>query len=165
MLRVESIEWRSTPKPIEEMTATELFDSDVGIDITLTAPMFWWYAQDEMWCDFVYHAMTSTEELRFSFDSWYGEEKVCDYLSNLINQAAVEKNERSLLEILPMGTMVTSTISTTYRSLVYECEDYAINLSTREAFPIERERNDYFETLMDIKGVRENMEVKPNEQD
>lgn len=170
MVNIKNIIWVGD---IAKMSPEDLFDDDTALTLVIEGPLYWWFSIDELFEEEVDELISKDTELKFCFDTWDSDEKICDFIRNAVNQALVENNSsvgdrKKVLQVLPMGTMLTSTVHASYRAIVYEVMDYLSGMYEDNSLPVSREWKDYFETLMDIKGVRElaeNMYKEENEED
>lgn len=156
MLRITKIDWFDIEA--EHKSPIEIYEEDEFISLTITAPLYWWIDTDFFSENSVFNIRDYTD-LKFCFDEWTGEKKITDIIGNAVTQAQVENyfehgSVRKLFQILPLGIMITASVTTTYVTLVRDCEEYLRGKGYTYTFA-EREWKDFYETLLDIKGIRE----------
>lgn len=156
MLRILNMNGRY--KPLPDDTGDTLFKRNADINFIIEAPMYWWLDCEFERFDFIF----PKKDFRFCLDEWKISEP---YIQSM--QLMVEKNKisspRKLMQILPLSTIITGRVVLSYQKIVEICENYQCGeysyQDLRNQWPTEREWKDFCETLLDIKGVRDLVEV------
>lgn len=134
-------------------TGLDYFKQNPTVILRIIAPLYWWVDID--WTK--YYLNMPLSDFEFCLDGCDQELKTAmQDLSR--NMADANRNERRIMQILPLSVMVTATIELKYQEIIEVCENYVNGEYTYirgYGFPNEREWKDFCETLLDIKGVRD----------
>ena len=156
MLKILTVE--SKFKPTAETTGRIMFRDNPEFNFTVEAPMYWWLDCEFERFNFIF---PKHKDLRFCFDSWKEDARFLRELKFILDKA--DFTDRQLMQILPLSTIMTARIVLTYQQIVeicenYQCGEYAYQ-ELRNQWPTEREWADFCETLLDLRGVRDVVEV------
>lgn len=131
-------------------TGDALFKRDPDFVFRVEAPMYWWLD-----CEFErFYLDFSKDNLRFCLDAW--DKTKYDFTFN------VGLSDRQLMQILPLSTIIEANITLSYKRIIKICEDYQCGeycYPSINRWPTEREWKDFCETLLDLRGVRDIVEV------
>lgn len=141
-------------------TGKELFKHNPRLELVIEAPMYWWLD-----CEFEHYNFIFPKKengLDFCLDEW---ENPSDEISFIRIRLAQNKNlsDRQLMQILPLGTIISGRIILDYHKIVEICENYRYGeykyQGLKNQWATEREWTDFCETLLDIKGIRDLVEA------
>lgn len=130
----------------------ELFKQNPVVLFKIKAPIYWWVDID--WIKYYFDMPLS--DFEFSQDGW--DENLSIIRIERLATQNPNLSPRELMQILPLGTIMTGTIELSYQEIIEVCENYVAGEYTYVkgyGFPDEREWKDFCETLLDIKGVRD----------
>lgn len=152
MLRVLEMK-RMTP--IKGERGEELFKENPTFQFRIEAPMYWWIDID--WPKYYFNM--PLYDMKVCTDTWTNTGIVPE-LNNMLRILAHENSgkERKIMQLLPLSTLVNAVLELNYQQVVEVCENYVAGeyvYHRHYSFPNEREWNDFCETLLDIKGVRD----------
>jgi len=136
---------------------TVLLQANPKMQLAIKAPIYWWVDTD--WTKYFFNM--PLDNIEFCLDAHDESGPSALDLKFLWNSAKLEP--RQLMQILPLSTYVTAAIVLSYQEIVDVCTNY-INgeyvYTSPYSFPNTKEWNDFCETLLDIKGVRDLVEEK-----
>lgn len=148
MLRFEKIECVF----FDGNNGLELFKQNPTVIFRIKAPIYWWVDTD--WIKYYFNMPLS--DFEFSQDEW--DENLSIIRIGRLATQNPNLSPRELMQIIPLGTIMTGTIELSYQEIIEVCENYVAGEYTYikgYGFPDEREWKDFCETLLDIKGVRD----------
>lgn len=149
MLQVLSMRWSKIPT--DNDTSDTLFKVNPSITFTIKAPMYWWIDID--WVKYRFNMPLYDYE--FCLDGCTKNINIQRALQEMLSNC---KSDRQIMQLLPLSTVVTAKIELPYQDVIEVCENYVAGeyrYTSGFSFPNEREWNDFCETLLDIKGVRD----------
>ena len=126
MLKVEKVTWH-IPPAIDD-TGESLFKRNPQILFKVSAPIFWWKDTSFKFSDGSLLEYKNFSD--FIFDEWEPSKKLIQELTLSVQQEQNKislvdldlKQFRRLLEIMPMGTMVSGSILLTYQEIIQYVE-------------------------------------------
>lgn len=157
ILCIEHLEHLKSIFPNEKSMGEILFEENPTFIFTIKAPIYWWVDTD--WIK--YNVNMPTSDFEFCFDEVNEDSILLITLKGVLNTGNWGDWPRTLMQILPMATIVRGVIEMSYREIIEVCENYVAgeyNYQSGYSFPNDREWADFCETLLDLKGVRDLVE-------
>ena len=137
-----------------------LFSKNPSFYFTIKAPIYWWIDTD--WVK--YQMNMPLSDFEFCFDVGQEALPFVNQLEFLVKNMYHTQADgsimepRALMQMMPLSTYITGCLELSYCEIIEVCENYLAGeykYVKGYSFPNEREWNDFCETLLDIKGVRD----------
>lgn len=158
MLRI--LEIKCNQRVSSDDTGDNLFKRNPEFNLIIEAPMYWWLDCEFERFDFIFpknkNGLSFCDEGGKIFPEW---------VNSLRTLFTINKNisDREVMQILPLGTIISGRINLSYQKIIEICENYQCGeysyQGLRNQWPTEREWKDFCETLLDLRGVRDLVEV------
>lgn len=131
-----------------------LFKRNPVVRLTILAPIYWWVDID--WPKYYLHLPLS--DFEFCLDS-FETDSVPSAVAGLSEKLSlINDQERKVMQLLPLSTLVTATIELSYQEVVEVCENYVAGeyrYIKGYGFPNESEWNDFCTELLKIPGIKD----------